>query len=241
MTRLGLCLLLSLAPLLAVAACDGGQVVVFAVPPAGSVASSAGGGSSGLPAVAGAGGNSGGEAEASGSGGVATSGAGGNGGDMPCNSSDDCGSAWFCKKQNCADAIGVCLPTPVSADPHQAPVCGCDRRTYFNDTLRQQRRISATLADNECGADVHTCLINDDCGPGGSCSHQVSQISDCAKLGLGQCWVMPYDCDTTSDKAHSLPCPPPGAPLGTPPPCMTTCQAVQSGMGYFAAPNNVCH
>jgi hypothetical protein len=247
MIRVRLRLLLSLAPLLAVVACDGGQVVVFAVPPPGSVVSGAGAGSGGMPTAAGTAGSVGGEPNAAGRGSMAMGGAGGSGGDASCSSSDDCGSAWFCEKQNCSDPTGICSPLPVSDDPHLSPVCGCDHRTYFNDVLRKQRRISATTTDTECGRDVRTCCVNDDCLPGGSCSHQVSQFSDCAKQSncdpqsLGQCWVMPNDCANTSDRPHWLPCPPPGASPGSPPPCITTCQAVQSGFGYFAAPNNACH
>jgi hypothetical protein len=55
--------------------------------------------------------------------------------------------------------------------------------------------------------------------------------------GSGQCWVVPSDCTGTSDKQHYLPCPPgPGVPPG---PCMTTCQAMNSGAPYLDKPQSV--
>jgi len=240
--RAGLYSLLALSLLAGTGACDGGEIVVFSAMQAGSAGTTASAGSGGSATVGGAGGGFGAAPAAAGSGGAATSGAGG--GDAvgnPCKTSADCDSAWFCQKQTCSDAAGVCLPLPVSDDPQLAAVCGCDHRTYFNDTLRQQRRISASTP-NQCGSDVRTCMFNGECGTDGSCSHQTAQISDCSMPGLGQCWVVPNDCESTSEKPRWLPCPPPGTQPGAPlPPCLTTCQAIQSGLGYLHAPKDACH
>jgi hypothetical protein len=122
-----------------------------------------------------------------------------------------------------------------------APVCGCeDHRTYFNDTLRQQHRVSASTR-GECGSGAQSCSTNEQCGTDGSCSIRLNQFSDCGAPGLGQCWVVPNDCATTSDRPHLLPCPAPGDPPGAPlPSCLTNCQAIQSGRGYLPAPKNAC-
>ena len=226
-------------------ACDGGEVVVFAVAAAGSAGESGSAGSANPPlAGAGSGASVGGSLEPAGGSGGTASGAGGGGGDTvdkPCQTTDDCDRAWLCQKQACSDAAGVCLPRPVSDDPVRAPVCGCDHITYFNDTLRQQYGISAST-NGECRSGARTCINSDDCGPDGSCSHRLPNFNACSMPGTGQCWITPNDCASTSDKPRFLPCPPPGGMPGGPPPmCLTTCQALQSGYPYLPMPQNyVC-
>ena len=244
MTRAGLRVPLTLALLAAIAACDGGEVVVFSAAQAGSAASVPSAGASGLATAAGAGGSVGGSLDTAGGG--ATSGAGGGSGDTvdkPCHTIADCDPSWLCQKRDCSDAEGVCLPLPVSDDPVLSPVCGCeDHITYWNDTLRQTYGISSSTS-GECKSGARTCLSSNDCGPNGSCSQNLPSLSACGMPGTGQCWITPDDCATTiaSDKPRWLPCPPPGTQPGAPlPPCLTTCQAVQSGHGYLQAPKNAC-
>jgi len=229
--------LAALTLLAAAAACDRGDVVVFAAIQAGTAGLDASAGSGGDAGTAGASDGRGGSA--AGSAGAPSSGASGNGGepgDKPCQTADDCGGlTWLCQRQNCGDTLGVCLPRPVSDDPLRAPVCGCDRITYFNDTLRQQYGISSSR-QGECKGDALPCDTSDDCGPGGSCSHRLPGFSACSVPGTGQCWVAPNDCSSTSDKPHFLSCPPPGAPPGPKPACLTTCQALQSGDPYVPMP-----
>ena len=231
MIRAGGCLLLALALPAGVGACDGTEVVVFSTAQAGLAGSNV---SADAGDLAGAG--FGGSLGPPGSGGAGTSGTLGAGGsvDKPCQTTDDCDPAWFCQKQTCSDPAGVCLPRPVSDDPVRAPVCGCDHITYFNDTLRQQYGISAILSDSECKSGAMTCVSNDGCGPNGSCSKKLSNVSDCGMPGMGQCWITPNDCAFTNDQPHWQACPPPpGTPSGPPPRCLTTCEAVQSGLPYL--------
>jgi hypothetical protein len=241
MMRAGWCSPLALAWLLGIGACDAGEIVVFSAPQAGSAGTSANAGSAGLVTVAGAGGSVGGSLDGPGGGGVATSGAGGGGGavDDPCQNSNDCGPSWFCQKQNCSDPQGACVPRPVSDDPVRSAVCGCNHYTYFNDTLRKQAGIPAILTTGECSSGAKTCDSNDYCPDApepsigrASCSRNVTKFGNCDMPGKGQCWVTPRDCAATTDKPHFVPCPPPGMP-NLPPPCLTTCQAVQFGIPYF--------
>jgi len=243
MIRAGKGSLSALVLLVGLGACDGGEIVVFSAVHAGSAGANASGAGSGGNALM-AGASFGGSLDAAGSSGAATSGSGGGGGDTvdaPCQNSDDCEPTRFCQKQDCSSTSGVCLPKPVSDDPVRAPVCGCeDHRTYFNDTLRQQYRVSASTP-SECGSVATTCSTNEGCGTDGSCSIRLNQISECGAPGLGQCWVVPNDCSTTIDKPHFTECPAAGAPPGgAPMPCLTTCQAVQLGLPYLPAPRNAC-
>ncbi|HYP77152.1 MAG TPA: hypothetical protein VER12_14385 [Polyangiaceae bacterium] len=242
MRRPDLRALLLLGAFAGMGACDGGDVAIFTAGRPGAPGGSAG--SSGVSSAIAGGGSSAGALPAAGTD-ATLSGSGGGAGDMVgklCQSNDDCGSTWLCQKQNCSDVTGVCLPLPLSDDPRLSAVCGCDDRTYFNDNLRQQRRVSLKYT-GECLGDVMTCATSDECGIDGSCSLRVSQISDCSKPGMGQCWVVPLDCESTLDRPHFLPCPPPGTQPGSaPPPCLNTCQAVQAGVAYLPVLNkDACH
>jgi len=230
--------------LLACVACDGGEIVVFSSAQAGTAGSDPAPESGGLAGTVVAGDASGGLKDIGGSGGAATSGAGGGSGngsasvDKPCQTTEDCDPAWLCQKQNCSESQGVCLPRPVADDPRQAPVCGCDHITYWNDTLRQQFGISAST-DGECRSGVRTCVANEDCGFG-SCSQRLLNPSSCSMPGTGQCWITPIDCANTGDKPGWLLCPALGGPNAGPPPCMTLCQAVQAGRAFWRAMKGDC-
>jgi len=246
MTRVGLRPFVVLAILLAIGGCEGAEVVVFSAPQSGSAGVVASAGLAGLVGGAGAGlaggagASLGGSPNAAGSGGNATPAGSGGGGDKPCRDLTDCFPSYFCRKQNCSDAAGFCVPSPIPDDPVLAPVCGCDHLTYWNDTLRQAFGVSATLTTGACGSDARTCDGDNPCPPGASCSRRLRDISACMMPGPGQCWVTPTDCSATNEKPRFLPCPPPGTPPGSPlPPCLTTCDAVQSGQAYFQ-PKNVC-
>lgn len=218
--------LLGLSLVAAIGACEGGQVVVF-VP--------AEGGSAGSPAGAG-GAQAGSSAGVAGTGGSALAGLAGMGGnplDRACQSNDDCDLSWFCEKQDCRDLTGVCSPIPILDDTHLQPVCGCDRITYWNDTLRQVARVSAARP-NWCGPDALHCTSGDECGPFGACRQILPDPSYCGgSPGTGQCWAIPSDCGSPDDMPQYLPCPPPpGSPA---PDCMTMCQALQAGRPYLQA------
>ena len=247
MTRAGRGLLLAVALLPGVAGCEAGEIVVFSAAGAGSGGANAGAALGGSQIVAGAGGSFGGSLDTAGSGGISTGGTGGGGGDTvdkPCRGTEDCDPSWFCQKRDCAAEAGVCLPGPLFEDPHQAPVCGCDHKTYWNDTLRQRNGISAILNVGWCQAGAHPCFTSDDCCSStddcslATCSIQLPRVSACGMPGSGQCWMIPTDCASIDDKPVGVPCPPPGPPGSLPPPCLTLCQALQARVPYLGLRSN---
>ena len=189
MTRAGLGLLLAVALLPGVAGCEAREIVVFSAAGAGSGGTNAGAGLGGSQIVAGAGGSFGGSLDTAGRDGISTGGSGGGGGDTvdkPCRRTADCDPSWFCQKQDCAAEAGVCLPGPLFEDPHQAPVCGCDHKTYWNDILRQRNGISAILNVGPCSVGALTCINSSDCCTSdddcalATCSNQLRLRSDCS-------------------------------------------------------------
>lgn len=240
MRRAALLSLCGFTLLAGVGACEAREIVVFSPAQAGSAGMNALSGSSGVPEIAGTAGSLGGSQDVGGGGAGTSGGSGGDTVDTACQTSDDCDLSWYCEKNGCGRPAGVCLPRPVSDDPTRAPVCGCeDHITYFNDTLRKQAGISGSM-DGECKSGAKSCLVDDDCGEDGRCSHRLPGVNACASMpGLGQCWRVPTDCSSTNEKPHFLPCPPQGMPGGPPPACLTTCQAVQSGAPYFPS-SQIC-
>jgi|GEM_PF-1209854 len=227
-----------------VAACDGGEIIVFSAIQAGSAGDGGGGGPGGAAGNAVAGDGPGGApVTENGGAGASAGGSGGSSGETgstPCQTTDDCDPTWFCQKRDCSDPRGFCLPRPGSDDPVLAAVCGCDNNNYWNDTLRQQRGISALLATSECGSDVNTCTNDDECGSDASsdasmrCARRLPSVNACGMPGRGQCWVVPNECSSGDERRRFLPCPPPpGAPQ---PACMTYCEAISSGKPYLAKP-----
>ncbi|HET7538492.1 MAG TPA: hypothetical protein VFK05_01425 [Polyangiaceae bacterium] len=231
MTRSGLRTLSVLAFIVGGFACDGREIVVFS--PAQSGSAGAFGGSAGMGMAGSAPSSAGAPVAAGSDGSGANGGDGGDVGAQPCLTLWDCDPSWYCAKQRCSDPAGYCLPRPISDDPQLNPVCGCeDGITYWNDTLRKAYGISASTP-GACQAGALSCgLSGFECGPNGTCSHQLPDLSACGMPGKGQCWIIPTDC-SSDDRPSWLPCPPPpGAPQGPPPPCLTTCQALQAGWPY---------
>jgi hypothetical protein len=230
---------------LSLGACEGRDVVVFSASQGGTAGIRSSAAAGGPGTLAGAAGGLGGSPETAGSGG-AVSAAGGSGGDTvdkPCRSSADCDPSLYCEKLNCSASEGVCLPRPLMDDPRPLAVCGCeDNKTYWNDTLRQRSRISASTS-GPCTSGARQCFKSDDCCSASddcslaACSVQLPKVTFCATPGMGQCWVIPKDCASADDEAVGLPCPPPGPP-GPPPPCLTLCQALQARRPYVSLPSS---
>ncbi len=191
----------------------------------------------------------GGAAGMTATGGTDTSGGGGamagSGGAEPftlCHTNDDCSSTYYCSKATCGDDTGVCLPVPLFCDAKPAPVCGCDDVTYWNSCVRAEYGVSADRPD-ECGPQgaLPPCMSDDDCGaPGLLCAHLLSRPGDmnCSDP-RGTCWGIPLDCDPSDMDPHRwLPCDAGGmgSPMGNPPACVSTCEAIQSGGAYVSPP-----
>jgi len=225
-----------------VGACDAREVVVFSTAHAGSAGVNGVAGLGGVAGTAGAG--LAGSPNFGGSGGM--SGGGGGGGDaaaQSCQTTDECGPAWYCQKQSCADETGVCLPNPSDdEDPVAALVCDCEGKvTYWNDTLRKLKGVSASTI-GACGSGAKPCLTDHDCGsdPESRCFRRLRDFNGCANPGAGQCWVVPSSCPASNDGADFFPCPPP-SPTSNAPPCRTLCQAINAHYPFFKKrPDDPC-
>jgi len=226
----GLRAVLGLSLLAAFGACEGGEIVIFTPVQAGSAGRDTNAGAPGF-----SGGSGGSSGDSAGTGGIALSGSGGGGEPVgrACQSSDDCDLSWYCEKPGCAAPNGVCVPIPISDDPRFAPVCSCDDRiSYWNDTVRQVTRVSASKP-GWCQSNAKPCMSGDECGPFGACRLEVHTFDDCkmADKGTGQCWAIPNDCEFAGNPVGGFPCPP--LPPGTPPPCLTLCEVLQADMPYL--------
>ena len=238
--------LAGLALLASFVACDGADVYVFSAAQAGSagVAGAAGAAEGGSPVVASAGQGGvagafggGGSLNTGGSGSSGASGSGGSGGltGLPCHDNSECQGGWLCAKPTCGADLGVCtLPSIVcDTDGKPFPVCGCNHVTYWNDCMREQAGVSASTP-GECGGSAPPCYTNDDCDNAATCAHP--PLMSCGgPPGPGTCWVTP-DCPTMDKPRYQL-CPPPGGGNEGPPPCLSTCEAIQSGHPFTQLPH----
>jgi hypothetical protein len=231
--------------LLGLVGCDASDIVVFAAvegaagtaPSAGRGGASAGvGGASDGKAGSGLGG---GGASGSGSAGEGTPGGGAGDSGYSCSTNSDCpGPAWLCSKKGCYDATGTCKPRPLDCDALHAPVCSCEGITFWNDCLREQQGVS-TSTIGLCGANAKSCESSADCG-GGDCAKLVQNLDGCGQPGRGVCHVTPPECMVVPQSRWWVRCPPSGPGSAEPGPCLTTCQAVQTGLAYVSAPKGAC-
>jgi hypothetical protein len=172
----------------------------------------------------------------------AASGAG-NGDDAggtPCTTNADCPPSWFCSKQACEDSVGTCFNTPIFCPPDPMPVCGCDHVSYWNTCVRQSYGVGADRP-YECGPNgehATPCFTNEDCiVPGLTCAHLLQPTGDCSDPGPGACWGTPPDCSNSMQNRRYVACPPP--PDGSAVACISACDAIQSGDYYVQAPRGM--
>jgi hypothetical protein len=134
---------------------------------------------------------------------------------------------YYCSMTSCDAQTGTCVLAPVVCDPSEAPVCGCDNITYFNDCLREANGIAASTP-NPCMNNPQLC--------GGPSNTQCPDGALCARLGLihgpctdaipGTCWFLPAKCPTTPPPDLWDSCDSAGAL------CVDTCNAITQGGAY---------
>lgn len=228
---------LGLLVLGALCACNAGDVVVFIDEPA-AAAGQAGSGGAGSSGAAGSGGSGGMAGSVAGGGSAGDAPVAGSSGDSgyTCTNNDDCpGPGWLCSKSTCGSASGLCKPRPLECEASHAPVCGCDGITFWNDCLREQRgEPSSTMGD--CGANAKPCKDDSECA-GGNCAKQVPNPDACGQPGRGVCFVTPPECVVAPESHWWFAC---SSLPGGAAPCLTTCQAVQTGQPFVGAPKGAC-
>jgi hypothetical protein len=139
---------------------------------------------------------------------------------------DTCASGYYCALPSCGATSGTCLPPPQSCDATEAPVCGCDGLTYFNDCWRQAFGVSASTP-GPCGQGGVFCGGPNDpaCPTGALCAQLGSPHDGCHEV-LGTCWVLPPHCPTTVPTNAWDSCSPTGGV------CVSTCDAIKAGGAY---------
>lgn len=226
---------------LAVLACDGRELTVFAVfAQAGAdTGGTAGAGGAGTPSAAGepmappawsSGSSTGGSAVGAGS--ASNGGVGG----VPsawCKSTEECSPGWLCDKPACLSMAGSCVPWPAICSSNPDPVCGCDGVTYWNDCIRL-RSEAQRGHPGQCRTTASACETAGDCRvPYASCSHLLG-LGDMCGRGLGACWVLPPQCEPSVDSKMWRECKP--SDTGPPDPCVDTCRAIVSERFYVELP-----
>lgn len=153
---------------------------------------------------------------------------------------DDCARGTYCEKPECDAPVGMCLPFPTVCPADEAPVCGCDGVTYFNDCLRRAAGAGAAHA-GECVREALGCGdVDGECPAGAVCSLLTGgDERECTGAFRGRCWVIPPACPPPSATDRWRPClpiPPMGPePPPPPPPCIDTCSAIRSGAPHVRA------
>jgi hypothetical protein len=162
---------------------------------------------------------------------------------ISCTTLTDCPTNFTCAKIDCAQPTGLCQPQPIFCDPSVLPVCGCDGVTYWNDCIRQQNGVPASVL-NQCTVNAATCTTAADCKvPGASCARlsPVGGMQSCGPPGLGTCWVTPPDCTTTPAAPMWIPCQASNPGQVTRSACVNTCDAIRSEQQHVASmPGQVC-
>src|SRR5207302_11214102 len=111
-----------------------------------------------------------------------------------------CGANQYCTVTACGKS-GVCTtrPTPTNT---QAPVCGCDNITYWNETLAAASGVNVAT-NAPCGDAGVKCSSSVKCATNASCNINVGLIASCGLGATGQCWVMPALCPSQTRSFRS--------------------------------------
>jgi hypothetical protein len=112
---------------------------------------------------------------------------------IPCTFSlggGGCPGDQFCDAPGCGP--GTCAKTVRLEGGELKPVCGCDKLTYWNNSVARSHAMSVA-ADGEC-ASGRTCGPNARCSNGASCN---AKVSACTAVASGTCWVLPASCPSS--------------------------------------------
>jgi hypothetical protein len=158
-----------------------------------------------------------------------------------CVDDTDCLDGMFCEKASCDAVNGLCESRPTVCAAQEAPVCGCDGISYFNDCLRRASGI-ASSTQGECGRRAQLCggFGGEGCPGDAYCSRIDASSRACDPGGPsppGKCWILPAVCASSGlsgDRfiacAQVDPLAPPGE-WG----CVNACEAIRSEQPHLRA------
>jgi hypothetical protein len=135
---------------------------------------------------------------------------------------DACGGGAYCLVTTCTDsAAGMCVKLQGDAQAF-APVCGCDRLTYWSGAVAAAQKVAVRVSDQ--------CATGIACTPGstackvdrvqGYCYITAETATQCSATPPpgGTCWVLPASCMNT-----------PGTGIGcTDHTCKTQCDLIRA-------------
>lgn len=165
-------------------------------------------------------------------------------GPTACRSNDDCDAGEYCEKPCDPGLWGTCLPIPTVCPPSQeAPVCGCDRFTYFDDCLRRRKGAQlAMLGDCPTGFALGCGTLVPPCPESAYCAKLFVSIP-CPPDAPGKCWIMPSTCGAPAgggDRWNACGTGASGSDVGSGGTgdgdlCVDTCAAIQSEQPHVRA------
>ncbi|CAN5171972.1 hypothetical protein BH09MYX1_BH09MYX1_08810 [soil metagenome] len=132
-----------------------------------------------------------------------------------------CGPGEFCDALSCG--IGTCKAA-VAETNALAPVCGCDKVTYWNDSVAQNRGVTAETK-GECSIGAFCGgFLNVKCPGSTKCNRKQLSQTDCNISDPGGvCWGLPLQCPVSSGtKTHQCG----GA-------CKDQCALISIGFTYY--------
>jgi Kazal-type serine protease inhibitor domain len=147
-----------------------------------------------------------------------------------CTTNAECTAFEVCTRAACGDAAGLCETRPVTCSNTFAPSCGCDGVTYFNDCLRASNGTSLRRL-GECGRDARRCVRDKTpCEGEAYCARFVSEGPQCTdpdRDPTGSCWVIPRNCDGSSNEDVWELC-----DKASPNTCVDICTAAVKGQAF---------
>jgi hypothetical protein len=143
------------------------------------------------------------------------------------NNTMACPDGMYCLTPNCGNN-GTCVAVPTSAQ--QAPVCGCDRLTYWNATVAADNGTSVR-ADGACAAGAVNSIAcggvqNVNCPAGSFCNLEQAADTTCNANAAGHCWMLPATCPALP--AGTTPTTRRCVGGGVNPPCMPACDLIRT-------------
>jgi hypothetical protein len=106
-----------------------------------------------------------------------------------------CPDGMYCSTPACGNN-GTCVAVP--SGNQQAPVCGCDRLTYWNTSLAATTGTSVR-AEGACAAGAVTSIAcgglqNANCPAPALCNLEQASNAACNANAAGRCWMLPAAC-----------------------------------------------